>query len=83
VSHAHLTINDEVKIDGDFDELIVRPPAFWADIVAKMQPHSAQKPEAHLIAAAGVIGEAMLRKVNITVDMTVGPDWFSMMVKER
>lgn len=84
MSFVQVTINEEIMCDGEFSELTVRLPDFLNDIVEKMQPHSAQQPESHLICVMGAFAEAVARRVvSITIDVSTGPDWWTMTVKER
>lgn len=83
MSSIQITINDQVVLDGDFSELTARPPDFLTDIIADMQPNSAVRPKPHLIAVMGTFTEAMLRQIDITIDVATGPDWWTMTVKER
>lgn len=83
MSHAHITVNDEVILDGEFAQIMVQPPEWLADVVAKMQPNSAQMPEPHMVAVMGTCGLALARQVDITIDVVTGPDWWTMTVKER
>lgn len=83
MSSVHITLNDEVVVDGNFNEFTAQLPGFLDDIIQNMQPTSAQRPKPHLVAVMGTFADAVTRQSDITIDVATGPDWWTMTVKER
>ena len=83
MSSATIIVNGKVVLDGQFDQWVQRPPEFIVNMAEKMKPGALQKPEPHMIALMATFSEAMTRQADISIDVSTGPDWWTLNVKER
>lgn len=82
MSHAHIVVNDEVLLDDDLKQWTTRTPKFIEDILRKMQPTSAEKPEPHMVALMTAFAGAVANQVDVVIDVTTAPGCWTLSVKE-
>lgn len=83
MSHARIVVNDEVLLEDDLEQWITRTPKFIEDIIEKMQPNSAQKPEPHMLALMTAFAGAVANQVDIAIHVTTAPGCWTLTVKEN
>ena len=83
MSSAHITVDGKVVLAGEFAQWVQRTPDFIADMADKLKPGAVVKPEPHMLALMATFSEAMARQADIHIDVSTGPGWWTLHVKER
>lgn len=82
MSYARIVIDEKVLFDGELNQWAARPPEFIADMAEQMKPNSIQKPKTHMLALMCAFSDAMARQADIIAEVSTGPGWWTLNVKE-
>lgn len=82
MSHARIVVNGEALFDSDLSQWVERTPQFMAEMAAMLNPNALQKPQPHMIAILTTFSQAMAAQIDISIEASTGPGWWTLNVKE-
>jgi len=82
MSYVRIVVNEKVLFDGDFSQ--------WStghrnssQTCRAAQAGAIQKPEPHMLAVMSTFGTAVASQTDVVMEVSTGPGWWTLNVKEH